>query len=68
MYIYIIKSYYILLNISILVCVYIYREREREKAKFGQLRGYYLGQVWPVEGFLSGPSLFLKKLCASKTL
>ena len=27
---------------------------------------YYLGQIWPVEVFLFEPSLFLKKLCASK--
>ena len=27
------------------------------------LWSYYLGQVWPVWGLLSGPSLFEKKLC-----
>ena len=29
---------------------------------------YYLGQVWPFEVLLSGPSLFFTKHCLSKTL
>ena len=32
------------------------------------LRCYYLGQVWPFEVLLSGPSLLFTKHCLSKTL
>ena len=50
------------------------REREREKKKKEREREiyiymlwcYYLGQVWPFEVLLSGPSLFFTKHCLSK--
>ena len=48
-------------------CVCIYKHVHTDTYIY-MLWCYYLGQVWPFEVLLSGPSLFFTKHCLSKTL
>ena len=44
----------------------VFSQKKNEYIYIYMLWGYYLGQVWPFEVLLSGPSLFFTKHCLSK--